>query len=81
MLMKTETETVSNLIFDKPSTSSDWLDILQKQEILHNQDLANWKTAVEAAARLLHQTENSMGRLNQESFIIFIRFLSISNPF
>jgi len=65
MLMKTETETVSNLIFDKPSTSSDWLDILQKQEILHNQDLANWKTAVEAAARLLHQTENSMGRLNQ----------------
>eukprot|EP00092_Neocalanus_flemingeri_P103485 GFUD01132440.1.p1 GENE.GFUD01132440.1~~GFUD01132440.1.p1 ORF type:complete len:529 (-),score=119.34 GFUD01132440.1:262-1848(-) len=48
-----------------PSTSSDWLDILHKQEILHNQDLAGWRAAVEAASRLLQQTENSMLRLTQ----------------
>ena len=51
--------------FEQPSTSSDWVDILHKQEILHNQDLAGWRAAVEAASKLLQQTENSMLRMTQ----------------
>ena len=45
---------------EPPQRTSDWLEILQKQELLHNQELTNWKTAVEAATDLLHQTEKSM---------------------
>lgn len=48
-----------------PSTSSDWLDILHKQEIVHSHDLNGWREAVETAAKLLQQTENSMLRLAQ----------------
>ena len=43
-----------------PRTASDWLDILQKQESLHTQELTSWKVAVEATSKLLHQTENSL---------------------
>ena len=50
---------------DDPSTSSDWLDILHKQEIVHSHDLNGWREAVETAAKLLQQTENSMLRLAQ----------------
>jgi len=49
----------------EPSSSSEWLDILHKQEVLHSQDLAGWKAAVESAAKLLQQTENNMLRLSQ----------------
>jgi len=72
MAMKSET---FSSFHDKgprePSSSSDWLDVLHKQEVLHNQDLAGWRAAVESATKLLQQTENSMIRLaqgfNQES--------------
>jgi len=47
------------------SSSRDWLDVLHKQEILHNQELAGWRAAVEAASKLLQQTENGMLRLTQ----------------
>ena len=43
-----------------PRSASDWLDILQKQETLHTQELTSWKVAVEATSKLLHQTENSL---------------------
>ena len=45
---------------EPPRTASDWLDILQKQETLHTQELTSWKVAVEATSKLLHQTENSL---------------------
>ena len=45
---------------EPPQRTSDWLEVLQKQELLYNQELANWKTAVDAASELLHQTETSM---------------------
>ena len=43
-----------------PRTASDWLEVLQKQETLHTQELTSWKVAVEATSKLLHQTENSL---------------------
>ena len=45
---------------ESPRTASDWLDILQRQESLHTQELTSWKVAVEATSKLLHQTENSL---------------------
>ena len=63
----------------EPSSSSEWLDILHKQEVLHSRDLAGWKAAVESAAKLLQQTENNMLRLSQVGLwrqIFRILFLS-----
>ena len=45
---------------ESPRSVSDWLDILQRQETLHTQELTNWKVAVEATGRLLQQTEASL---------------------
>merc|ERR1719312_270770 len=72
MAMKSETfSSFHDKGLKEPSSSSDWLDVLHKQEVLHNQDLAGWRAAVESATKLLQQTENSMIRLaqgfNQES--------------
>ena len=45
---------------DSPKTASDWLEVLQKQESLHTQELTSWKVAVEATGKLLRQTEESL---------------------
>ena len=45
---------------ESPKSTNEWLDILQKQEVLHNQELISWRTAVDAALKLLQQTERSM---------------------
>ena len=50
-----------------PRSASDWLDILQKQETLHTQELTSWKVAVEATGKLLRQTEQSLMAVS-ESF-------------
>ena len=56
-----------DMVTEEPGTSSDWLDVLHRQEVLHNQDLAGWRAAVETAAKLLQQTEGSMLKLSQVS--------------
>ena len=45
---------------EPPQSSKDWIDILQKQETLHNQELESWRTAVESASALLRQSERNM---------------------
>ena len=58
-----------DMVAEEPGTgtSSDWLDVLHRQEVLHNQDLAGWRAVVETAAKLLQQTEGSMLKLSQVS--------------
>lgn len=66
--MAMKSETLGNFheqSIKEPSSRNEWLDVLHKQEVLHNQDLAGWKAAVESATKLLQQTENSMLRLSQ----------------
>ena len=43
-----------------PQTTKDWMDILQKQETMHNQELEAWKAAVETASSLLKHTERNL---------------------
>jgi len=50
---------------EEPRTATEWLKILQRQEILHRKDLGNWKNAVEVATGLLQQTENTMSAFNK----------------
>ena len=50
---------------EQPDSSRYWVEILHRQELLHNQDLASWRAAVETAAKLLKQTEHSFLRLAQ----------------
>jgi len=61
----------SSNMWDSPPVrggGGDWVDVLRKQEIQHNQDMANWKASVEAASLLLRQTEQNIVRITQESF-------------
>ena len=62
----------------QPDSSRYWVEIMHRQELLHNQELASWRAAVETAAKLLKQTEHSFLRLaqvmhiwNKEHFFTF----------
>ena len=48
------------LKLESARSSGDWVELLQRQESLHTQELDNWRLAVEAASSMLQQTERSM---------------------
>jgi len=47
------------------SGGNSWMEVLREQEVQHHRDLQNWKSAVDAASKLLQQTENTMMKLSQ----------------
>ena len=48
------------LKLESARSAGDWVELLQRQESLHTQELDNWRLAVEAASSMLQQTERSM---------------------
>jgi len=48
-----------------PPPTTGWLEVIKDQESLHHRDLQAWRAAVEAASKLLQQTETTMVRLTE----------------
>jgi len=48
-----------------PRYTTDWVRLLQRQEVLHNKEMESWHVAVNEAVDLLHKAETSIGKLTQ----------------